>query len=307
MPELTNEFSWSTSRDRLFRQCRRAYYYHYYGSWGGWERDAPLEVREAYILKNLTSGRAWAGTHVHRAVSLILHSLKRGDLLPQDVVIEEALEKMRVDFKQSQKGEYRKYPKKACGLFEHEYGLEKPPSYWRALADDVAGCIRNFYASDLFEVIREIHPDTWLVVDSDEFDRERDSFIFEGERVYAKVDFAFEEDGCVYIIDWKTGRELSGNEDPLQFHTYALYGVEKWDVPFDAINLIEANLAIPASQDVLLGAEDIGSVRGYIRESIAEMKSLLKDPLSNTAEVRDFPMDEGKHCRWCNFSKLCPT
>jgi hypothetical protein len=37
MPELTNDFSWSRSRDNTFQECKRRYYYHYYGSWGGWE------------------------------------------------------------------------------------------------------------------------------------------------------------------------------------------------------------------------------------------------------------------------------
>ncbi|HEY6105359.1 MAG TPA: PD-(D/E)XK nuclease family protein, partial [Anaeromyxobacteraceae bacterium] len=37
MPELANEFSWSKSRHDKFQDCRRAYFYAYYGSWGGWE------------------------------------------------------------------------------------------------------------------------------------------------------------------------------------------------------------------------------------------------------------------------------
>lgn len=30
-----NEFSWSKSRMDKFNACKRAYYFHYYGSWGG--------------------------------------------------------------------------------------------------------------------------------------------------------------------------------------------------------------------------------------------------------------------------------
>ena len=40
MAELTNEFSWSRSRDGTFQDCRRRYFYHYYGAWGGWEAAA---------------------------------------------------------------------------------------------------------------------------------------------------------------------------------------------------------------------------------------------------------------------------
>ena len=51
MAELRHELSWSASRSRSFGECRRAYFYLYYGSWRGWERDAPGPVRRAYLLK----------------------------------------------------------------------------------------------------------------------------------------------------------------------------------------------------------------------------------------------------------------
>ena len=52
---LVNEFSWSHSRDRLFSECQLKYYYHYYGSWGGWEKNASERIRKLYVLKNLTN------------------------------------------------------------------------------------------------------------------------------------------------------------------------------------------------------------------------------------------------------------
>jgi len=305
LADLRNEFSWSTSRDRLFRQCKRAYYYHYYGSWGGWDENANPHVREAYILKNLTSGKAWAGAHVHRAVSRILRSLKRGSLSPEDAIIYATLKEMRNDYAQSVSGAYREKPKKACGLFEHEYGFDKSPDYWKSLADGVVSCIRNFYSSDLFGVIVDTDPSSWLVLEGDGFDGGRNSFVFEGDTIYAKIDFAFAEDGCVYIVDWKTGRELLGDDDPLQFHTYALYGMEKWGVSLDELCLIEANLSIPESQEVELSSDQLVALVDYIRSSICEMKAFLVDPVNNVAEMWDFPKEEGRHCDWCNFRRLC--
>ena len=40
MADLQNEFSWSKSRHEKFDECRRAYFYTYYGSWGGWSAGA---------------------------------------------------------------------------------------------------------------------------------------------------------------------------------------------------------------------------------------------------------------------------
>ena len=55
---LENEFSWSISRARTFKDCPRKYWFHYYGSWGGWEPDADPEARELYQhLSEVLSGQ----------------------------------------------------------------------------------------------------------------------------------------------------------------------------------------------------------------------------------------------------------
>ena len=51
MPPNFDEFSWSRSRDGTFQDCRRRYWFQYYGSRRGWEITADPETREIYILK----------------------------------------------------------------------------------------------------------------------------------------------------------------------------------------------------------------------------------------------------------------
>ena len=55
MPDVDNAFSWSRSRDGAFQECRRRYFYQYYGAWGGWDPTAPEETRRLYVLKQLSS------------------------------------------------------------------------------------------------------------------------------------------------------------------------------------------------------------------------------------------------------------
>src|SRR5213595_837965 len=78
MAELANEFSWSRSRDGAFQECKRKYYYHYYGAWGGWDAAASEEVRRLYILKQLASRQQWAGRVVHDAIEMALHAFAQG-------------------------------------------------------------------------------------------------------------------------------------------------------------------------------------------------------------------------------------
>ena len=76
--ELQNTFSWSVSRDNLFRECLRKYYFSYYGYWGGWQQDAPERTRMIYILKQLKNRPIWIGQVVHSCIARSLQNLSRG-------------------------------------------------------------------------------------------------------------------------------------------------------------------------------------------------------------------------------------
>jgi putative transposase len=53
MAELKNEFSWSKTRDEVFKTCPRQYWFAYYGYWNGWLDKVQERTRQIYILKNL--------------------------------------------------------------------------------------------------------------------------------------------------------------------------------------------------------------------------------------------------------------
>jgi hypothetical protein len=120
MPDLANVFSWSRSRAAMFDECRRRYYYHYYGSWGGWDPTASPDVRRLYVLKQLTGRQGWAGRTVHAAVELVLRALHAGQVLSETRLIEDTVRRMREEWRFSRRGGYRERPKEAVALFEHE-------------------------------------------------------------------------------------------------------------------------------------------------------------------------------------------
>ncbi len=84
MSDFKNEFSWSVSRDSLFKECRRKYYYNYYGSWGGWDKNhRDKTTRILYVLKSLQNRWQWKGSTVHHEIEKVLKELvSTGDLIP---------------------------------------------------------------------------------------------------------------------------------------------------------------------------------------------------------------------------------
>ena len=312
MKPLENEFTWSTSRDNAFQRCARAYWWNYYGSWGGWDRGSPPEAREAYVLKNLSTRWAWVGSAVHEAIEGLLRRLQReavgGDLafekaaevLPE-AEIEALTERMREQFRESRGGHYRARPKKAFGLSEHEYADPITKAEWQAMSEKAREALRSFFASEVYARIRASDPRLWLPIEA------LGRFEFEGTPVWAVLDFALRTaDGRVEIYDWKTGAvDPAGNR--AQLVCYSLFVHAEHGVPPERTTTRLVYLGTkPEVHDVTVGPADIAEVSAGMRTSIAAMRTRLHDPAKNVALRDQFPMtDDLDKCRVCTFRRLC--
>ena len=314
MGQLANKFTWSASRNSTFARCTRKYWWTYYGSWGGWNRDADPEVRQAYMLKNLSNRWAWVGSVVHEAIEGILRDLrKRGghgqldfgaSALPGSDVnheLDRITERMRADWRSSKQGAYRKRPKKAFGLAEHEYGDNVPREEWKQMNDKARSALRAFLQSPLFEEIRTSDPSGWLPIE------QLDSFLLEGTPVWAVLDFARRlPNGELHIYDWKTGKiDPEGNKP--QLGCYTLYVQARYDADPE---LVENHLVYLGNELVehrfKMDGEALEATRAFVRESIGRMRARLIEGEDNAARRDDFPLTEDLSiCASCTFRRLC--
>ena len=311
MALLENVFSWSKSRDEEFRECQRKYFYARYLSWGGWDKNAPKEIRLAYILKNIKNRWAWKGERVHHTIEAVLKSMRAGR--PQN--LEEALTSltgvMRRDYLASKGKKYFEDPKNNLGLFEHEYEKQISDDVWKKIHDEAAVCVKNFYASAFYQELLKDPKENWLVIE----DLEEFSFSTgvgpasggDGSKIYVKLDFARQKDGVVEIYDWKTGKNES--EASVQMGAYAIYAMQKWKIPLSQVRAylfyIANDSAIPQSYP--LSENLIEEARKTMSSSIQTMKELLSDPTKNIPKPREnFPFTSNERlCSSCNFYKIC--
>jgi hypothetical protein len=300
MPEARNEFSWSRSRDGVFQECRRKYYYQYYGSWGGWDAAADPEVRHLYVLKQLASRQMWAGRVVHDAVEMALHAFADGRDLPVEPFIRDAIERMRGDWRGSRDGRYRDDPK-LLALFEHEYRIALKPEVWQALSRNVGQCLRNFFRLPLVAAIRATAPEHWSI------EHWSKVFDFEGTQVWVAPDFGFwSDDGRLTLVDWKTGGGGGPDGASFQLGCYALYAAEVLGVEPARVDLVEVNLREPEASPHRWDEARLEAVRDQVRLSIRAMKAYLADPGANRAVIADFERTEDRRiCRGCNFRAVC--
>lgn len=296
--DFKNEFSWSKSRDEVFNECRRQYYFQYYGFWGGWEENGPERIRQIYVLKQLVSRHMWIGDLVHRAIERSLNNIQsRVEPLSCDRIIEITKNLMRNEWKNSKDKNYWTRPK-STALFEHEYEISVSDEEWKSLADKLDTCLQNFYSSELFRKIQKLSLDSWLEVEN------LSSFDFESTKIWVKTDFSYRSGKRITIVDWKTGH--SGGDNTLQLACYALYGTYVWQMAPGQIDTVIFNVSDNIIEECAISKANVERTKDYIRGSIRDMRALLRNPDNNEVDENDFPKaDDKRTCERCNFRKIC--
>ena len=300
MALLQNLFSWSKSRDEKFRECPRQYYFHHYGSWGGWDRSADSRTREIYILKNLKSRQMWSGEVVHHAVENALKHYQKNRELPAEAFLTQLTQRMRREFRESRGKKYRENPGKVLGLYEHEYGREISDEKWAELHETARRCFTTFANIVFPERVKPVPVADWKLIET------MQTFNFEGTTIYVKIDFAYQDKEGIKIVDWKTGRSEDVDNE-IQLDCYGLFSREYFHVPTETIATILSNINTGKETVRTMIEAKMDFAKHYIRNSIAAMKKALADPEKNIAREEDFPFTENERtCDWCFFKKICP-
>lgn len=301
---LNNELSWSVSRAALFETCRRAYYYCYYGAWGGWEQGAPERTRLLYILKNIKTLPMWTGQVVHETIGEALERYARtGQPITAGELQTRARNRLRSGWLEAVQGEWRNQPKKT-NLHELYYGNGKslPREVTDAARQRVYECLDAFAASPVLREILAAPYLSWKPVDT------IGSFDLDGLKVWCAIDFAYTDTaGMTRLIDWKTGAE-DRESLTTQLACYALYAVSEWGADLTRLRLHGVFLRegarvseYPVQPELLVNAKDA------ILTSAAAMREVLDDPAANAASEERFPCCEDPGvCRRCNFRQACP-
>lgn len=314
MAELTNTFSWSPSRARLFQTCRRAYYFNHYGMWGGWSSRAPERARLAYRLKQLTGLAMWSGQVVHRTIEQALQryrqamepgeaGLEQAQAEPSTAELQRRAREMMVRGWRDSLGKgWQQEPRRVFNLFEHYYGLPKPEVEQAAVRarDRAYACLRQFREGGVWERLTRLGPARWLTLE------ELQSIQVGDVPVWVQLDLAVrDERGEIVLIDWKTGQP--GSADQEQVAIYGLYAAARW--PDQPLGRLRAELHYLQQGEVLeLALDDalLAEARQRVCDSAAAMRALLRDPKQNLADEEDFPQNvPGPACQACRFRELC--
>ncbi|MCQ2396868.1 MAG: PD-(D/E)XK nuclease family protein [Lentisphaeria bacterium] len=314
---LTNDLTWSVSRSRLFRSCQRAYYYQYYGAWGGWDPKAPERARLLYILKQMTSFPLWGGAIVHDVIKDCLIEFQSRRVLPELSALQEAARaKLNAGWKQSRSKAWQQDPKRNANLFEHYYaqdGEQVPPEEIAALRAKVFDALESFRNCEILTNIEHLDATQWGTIDT------LTNFVV-GElpaqenapalplKIWCALDFSYmDNDGILHIVDWKTGTEHR-DELRLQLACYALFAMHTYKLPLEKISLEGVFLNDGGRLSTYeIKNESIVSGKDQILNSALAMRAKLRDPVENLAEEDDFLCTTNPaFCATCPYQQICP-
>ena len=297
--QLKNEFSWSKSRDEVFKECKRKYYFDKYGSWNGWNAGAGERTKKLYQLKKLSTRQVWLGKIIHEAIEHFLTELKAGNHLPLNTLLLLLNQELRSRYQSSEAGLYRTFHKKG-GLIEHEHNKVITKEEKEELFKLAEKCVRNFYNSEVLKEIKSLDVAKWLSLE------EFLSFDFEGIKIFLSMDFVIKNgDNKIIIYDWKTGKDRD-TEIGIQLACYALYVIQKWGLDPSKVIVKRCHLALDKEDEFFIDEKVIEQTKEYIRKSVVDMQNMLTDKENNLAEENKFPQTEDRRkCLRCNFRRVC--
>jgi hypothetical protein len=295
------ELSWSLSKNKMFEQCPRRYYYHYhFAPQAKYCSDASEDLRLAGEMRCIKSLDMWVGEIVHGAIQWTLELINCGKAPSEKDIRSEVKRRLSEGWKASKNRLWRTcqediYP----NLFEHYYKIPVNESTINRLKDKAYTSTSNFIKSDVFNHIGNAPQDRWLPIER------YAAFRLKELLMYVKFDFAMREGKQLVVYDWKTGKP---SEDTIhQLMCYAAYTADKWQVPYENVKVCAVHLYPELElieQPVTL--EGIDKLYTYVKRGFDAMIKCLRDPQRNIAVMEDFPMTENLlHCAYCNFKGIC--
>lgn len=288
--EYTDILGWSYSRYSTFQQCKRKYFYEYYG-----KRDIE-NTRKINFLKKLTTVPLEIGNISHNVIQSLLRRLQKTS---EQIDIEKFYDyAKRVTFDKCEEK-----------IFEDIYYKKRDNIDFEAeVFEPVSRAMKNFLTSDrlqwLFEEALVTNAD-WII-ELDERNKWGECRI-NNMKAYCKVDFMFPIDDGLHIIDWKTGKQ-DYTKHSFQLRGYAGWANFQFGTDYSLINTTIAYL-LPDYKEmsVVLNEYDIDDFAAQVQEQTDQMYEYCEVPELNFPLPKErFEMTQFVNfCKTCKYRELC--
>lgn len=272
-----------------------------------------------YALKNLTNIPVLKGSIIHDTLQKSIEFYRVNNKV---CLIDKPVEYFRKKFRESYNESFNYYNSggNAFGkklseitrLSEHEFGGDNTVEEAKKAEETGVKSLESLWKTDLWNSIFSIDPKDIYAVDPGNFPYfqwEVDNFPenmkeYKKFKIYSVIDLAIKKNNRLHIIDWKTGKEDSGN--PLQLAIYALYANDIWDIEISDIDLSFCYLGEEFSEKpVKITLPFIKSSLNTIMVSYRKIAELFNNGEPDIESFEKCSSEPDVCCRHCNFRKIC--
>lgn len=282
------EFSWSFSRYRLFKRCRLAYYFHYYASWGGWDKFSDDKTRKIYLLKNLKKFNNWIEDIFRISISEAL--------INQDYdsrhIKRKAFARLKNDFCELRNSSWKDDPKK-INLFEVYYKTCDMSDIFPEAEKELDTLFANF--AEKKPHISDIPYLNLKII------KKPSSFNLEDVKVWCSPDILFENKNEIIVIGIFFRDPCESGEWAFKMAVDALYAESRW--PGKRVEKISQFLHRYDYPNLDI-SRNIEEVRSIIQSSSSEMLKLTALDTEIKEEVFQ-ATDKKDQCHLCLYKELC--
>ena len=317
------EFSWSNSRMRLFGNCKRAYFYQYYGSHNGWEDDASQEQVDAYRLKHAISLPLAFSDALGKAISAYIKSPADIDPDVFELIINRYLHLSCL--KAKIKNVWMSSPKKNPMLIEllnysEGYKSPKVKEIISSVKKRIPLSITNFFktqtakeikdGAEIVEAYGRLLPNGSSPFSCGSFKQKTKKG---GELIiYGRADTVHKVGDKFIATMWHTTtkEELTAEDETLQSKIVAIYLSKRYALEFRKIEVRSVNLITGNTVSYTIDSKDeFMGIMKLIGQSIGWMEKLVENndvSVNKPKDISEFPQREDhKHCRNCQYFRLC--
>lgn len=269
-------FGWSVSRQSMWAECKRKYYFNYIGKFEGPRGD--FEGMRVKFLSKLKKFVFIEGELIHKAIESQIN---------QHYVGREVSEESAKNLFINELNKIRKRTENCIAEVKNGETIEN--SKFDEIQEDGLEQLDNF-----FKIIWPIYKKLKYL------NHEHvDSFYIDDIKVWVKADLVTKTDGgTVVITDWKTGKEWGDIKENPQMSTYILWAMDYYDLPLEKIKAEIAYLRTNKIITTERSDKQLEEVRNMIKSKSLEML--------NVSSLDELPPDPSESkCKVCNFLTVC--
>lgn len=279
---------WSISRYDKFVSCKRKYFYDYYSKF-----DLEIPLKKIQFLKSLTSKSLEIGNIVHTIIKTIF-------------------ERYQINNK----------PLNIIKLFEYSFNIIKTncatktffETYYhneKIMIDEIYTkvkiCLDNFLNSNRFKGIINnrlimAQKDKWIIEPKGYGEATINNY-----KIFCKVDFLFYFNNRLYIIDWKTGKQIKAKHEK-QLMVYSLWAHILLKKQVRNIIPIVVYLAPQYDEKIIITTKNnVSKLLKNIEDETNNMYKYLINVKNNIPKPKDdFSLTTNIFCcKYCNYKEIC--